>query len=392
MRIVYGVHGYGRGHATRSMAVLRELVKRHEVRVLAGGDAYGLLSSVFPVIRIETLRFHYRKTGRRSGLQTLRHALPHIRDLWGQGPTWERVAHTLDTFAPDVVVSDAEAWTHRVAAAKGIPRISFDHAGMLAFCNPALERSDWIKSWLFDRHAYRIFMGTPERKLVSSFFHAPPIDDTVRVIPPLLRDEVFELKPATGEHLLVYLNNGEGQWTPHLENMLDGVGVPMRVYGVGERPPTRWMTFCPPSNRGFLQDLASCRAVLSTAGNQLVGESMYYGKAMLVVPEDCVEQRMNALALVKEGVGEKITRAQLTPQRVHTFLRAAPDYARCAQQRSCDGRQDALELLETWFQELTTKTIRSTTPTPRLAPGQQPHRTPHLPPLTSPVSSPAEAR
>jgi UDP:flavonoid glycosyltransferase YjiC (YdhE family) len=35
MRILYGVHGYGRGHAVRSLAVLSELRLRHEVLVLA---------------------------------------------------------------------------------------------------------------------------------------------------------------------------------------------------------------------------------------------------------------------------------------------------------------------------------------------------------------------
>jgi hypothetical protein len=37
MRILYGVFGYGRGHATRALSVLPELMERHEVTVLAGG-------------------------------------------------------------------------------------------------------------------------------------------------------------------------------------------------------------------------------------------------------------------------------------------------------------------------------------------------------------------
>ena len=36
MRIVYGIHGYGRGHATRALGVLPELRQRHEVLGLAG--------------------------------------------------------------------------------------------------------------------------------------------------------------------------------------------------------------------------------------------------------------------------------------------------------------------------------------------------------------------
>jgi hypothetical protein len=47
----------------------------------------------------------------------------------------------------------------------------------------------------------------------------------------------------------------------------------------------------------FLEDLAGCRAVISTAGNQLIGVALYLCKPVCVMPEacvECVEQRLNA--------------------------------------------------------------------------------------------------
>ena len=64
MRIVYGIHGYGRGHATRALGVLPELRQRHEVLVLAGGDAYQALAPLGPVTEIPTLTYVYRKSGK----------------------------------------------------------------------------------------------------------------------------------------------------------------------------------------------------------------------------------------------------------------------------------------------------------------------------------------
>ncbi|MBN2447789.1 MAG: hypothetical protein JXO22_13745, partial [Phycisphaerae bacterium] len=52
MRIAYGVMGYGRGHATRTAAVLPTLMRRHDVLVLGGRDAYAALSADYPVVRI----------------------------------------------------------------------------------------------------------------------------------------------------------------------------------------------------------------------------------------------------------------------------------------------------------------------------------------------------
>jgi len=56
MRIVYGIHGYGRGHSSRALAVLPELAARHELLILAGGDAREALRADYSVVPIPTLR------------------------------------------------------------------------------------------------------------------------------------------------------------------------------------------------------------------------------------------------------------------------------------------------------------------------------------------------
>jgi len=40
MKIAYGIHGYGRGHSSRALAILPELARRHELLLLAGGDGH----------------------------------------------------------------------------------------------------------------------------------------------------------------------------------------------------------------------------------------------------------------------------------------------------------------------------------------------------------------
>src|SRR5262249_24738292 len=124
MRILYAVHGYGRGHATRALAVLPHLAARHQLLILAGGDAYQIISSDCAVVRIPTLGFAYsagKGARRRSNWQTLRYNLPAALDLLCGGPTFELVRAVVQEFAPDVVIADAEAWTHHVAAALKIP-------------------------------------------------------------------------------------------------------------------------------------------------------------------------------------------------------------------------------------------------------------------------------
>ena len=90
MRILYGVFGYGRGHATRALSVLPDLCLRHEVTVLAGGDAYDAIAPTHPAVRIPTLRYEYEH-GKRSLSRTFGENLGYVSDLTFRGPVYREV-------------------------------------------------------------------------------------------------------------------------------------------------------------------------------------------------------------------------------------------------------------------------------------------------------------
>src|SRR5262249_2035140 len=96
MRIVYGVFGYGRGHATRALAMLPELERRHEVLLFAGGDAYALLAPRYRAHRVPSLRFVYGGHGRFSTAATLRDNASALADLMLCGPALKQVMRAID--------------------------------------------------------------------------------------------------------------------------------------------------------------------------------------------------------------------------------------------------------------------------------------------------------
>ncbi len=352
MRIAYGVMGYGRGHATRTATVLPELMKRHEVLLLAGRDAYAALSPAYPVVRIPTLGYVYRrKTGKRSLIQTGLQNLPAVLDLKLRGPALGMVIDVIREFHADVVISDAEAWTHRAAARLGLPRIAFDHFGILTHCEPPIRRGDRLYLQR-DRMFYKSLMGHPDRVIVSSFYDAPARRPGVRVVGPLLRDEVLRMKPHRGEYLLAYFNNGAYQFTPWVEDALHKCGRPVKVYGTQRIGTSKNLDFRPPSNTPFLEDLAGCFAVVSTAGNQLVGEALHFGKPMLVMPEACVEQRCNAMALEQLGIGRQIEHRAFSSAIVSDFIAHQGAYVANIASAVRDGRAEAMDALETYLTEL----------------------------------------
>ncbi len=352
MRIAYGVFGYGRGHATRSASVLPDLMQRHEVQVFAGGDAYDQLSPQYPVVRIPTLGYGYNKRGRTTSLLTLKQNFWHVLELLFHGPEFQQVRDAMADFRPDVVISDAEPWTHRVARHLGIPRIGFDHFGVMVYCKPPIPFRDRVRSRR-DVLVYRFLMGRPERIIVSSFYDCKPRWSSVRVIGPLLRDEVLNAQPMRGEHLLVYFNKGQYQFTPEVEAALHAANLPILIYGTPRRGIDRKLHFKPMSNMPFVEDMATCRAIISTAGNQLVGEAVHLGKPMLVMPEACVEQRLNGTSLSRMGLGMMLDPDELSADRIHSFLANEAMYLENIRAAVRNGRREAVETIEQFIRELT---------------------------------------
>ncbi|MFM7038275.1 MAG: glycosyltransferase family protein [Planctomycetaceae bacterium] len=353
MRVLYSVHGYGRGHATRTMAVLPHLMRPgRRILCLAGGDAYQTLAGEFPSVQIPAMGFTYRpRSGRLSLAATVLHNLPAALDLAFRGPVFSLVRDVMLDFRPDVVISDAEAWSHRVAEHLQIPRISFDHFGLLAHCRPQFDMRDRIPA-LAHAWCYRWLMRQPDRALVSSFHDAPARQPGVQVIGTLLRPSVRSAVSVPGEHLLVYFNRGLDQFRPGTLDVLRSLQIPVRVYCLEPREKIDQVSFHAMHPQTFVTDLAACRAIISTAGNQLIGEAVHLRKPLCVLPEDCVEQRMNAAAIERMGIGMRLHPSQLSLPALQKFLGQLETYRERMAAHGCDGTSDAARILEEFIQQL----------------------------------------
>ena len=114
--------------------------------------------------------------------------------------------------------------------------------------------------------------------------------------------------PSRGDYVLVYLvNHGYSKeiraW--HERNP----AVPLHCfYDRPGAPPEEvvdeTLTFHRLDGKKFLQLMAGCRAMVSTAGFESVCEAAWLGKPVLVVPvQNHAEQRLNAMDVVEAGLG-----------------------------------------------------------------------------------------
>jgi uncharacterized protein (TIGR00661 family) len=351
MRLAYGVNGYGRGHAMRAAAVLPHLRNRHDILVFAGGDAFDALQAEFPVQRVPNMRYYYRSAGKISPLATFKRNIPLALDLFLKGAGHEMVADALHAFNPDLVVSDGEPYTLWAGGRMGVPRISFDNFAQLAYCRLGLKGLDRLRGWA-NGLGYRTLLGHTERIIIASFFEAPAKMPGICSVGAVMRPEVLSVTPTRGEHLLVYFSKPE-EFTPAVELALHECGRSARIYGTSRRGLDRQLQYKPLGNLPFLEDLASCRAVFGTTGNQLLGEVIHFRKPMLAVPINCLEQRLNALQLERLGVGEVIKSRQVTGSRIKRFLAREPEFTGRFPPRGMNGLDEAVSAIERIGAELT---------------------------------------
>jgi len=107
--------------------------------------------------------------------------------------------------------------------------------------------------------------------------------------------------PKEGSHVLVY------QTSPTFRRLFPALRrLPCRVivYGMGTHSSSGNLVFRGPSKQAFLEDLSSCRYLITNGGHNAVSEALYFGKPVLAFPIGLAyEQWINARMVSRLGYG-----------------------------------------------------------------------------------------
>ena len=315
--ILYGVNGEGSGHSTRAKEVISHLMsKGHTVHVASFDRGLANLSKNFPVTEIFGFRFSYlnnRVRYRRTAVKNLLTAPKAAR-------SFVRLTRLAESWKIDVVITDFEPLTCHLGHRKRLPVISIDNQHCLTNTDvsmPHKYRGDAAAAKLVTR------LMTPHAQayLVTSFFPARPRKLNTFVFPPILRKEILELRPTSGDHILVYVTSP----APDLAALLRQVHCPFIAYGFGIEGQQGNVLFKKPSMEGFQADLATCKGIIANAGFSLVSEALHLGKPYLAVPvKHQFEQLFNAYYLEKNGYGAFWD--DLSREKIELFLFDLPHY------------------------------------------------------------------
>lgn len=308
MRILYGVVGEGMGHAMRSRVVLEHLFSRgHQVEIMASSRAADFLRRHFGerawVHRIHGMHIDYRDNRVRRGSTLWTNLLQGSLALPRQLAAYFEL---LAEFHPDLVISDFDSFTYLYARLSRLPIVSIDNMQVINRCTLDEDAiAEQKGEFLLTRAFVKGKLPFCEHYYVSSFFAAPVRKPRTTLVPPILRPEILAKTPTRGDHWLIY-QTAEGY--DALLDTLRALGVECRIYGMRrgltEEVVDGNLRFRPFSEQGFIDDLASARAVVAGGGFTLLGEAVYLRKPVLAVPVGGqFEQFLNARYIQKLGYG-----------------------------------------------------------------------------------------
>ena len=328
MDILYGVVGEGMGHATRSRVILEHLLARgHALKVVVSGRAHKFLVDRFAgreritFEEIHGLHLEYRGNAVglvESFLANLENApLGLLRNI----DAYRNVAE--DRFRPQLVISDFESWAFLYGVNHRLPVVSIDNMQVLARCKHDLEVTAF-KSFQFRLAKIAVQLKLPGayHYLVTSFFFPPVRKKRTTLVPPILRPDVLAAQREPGTHVLVYQTQANNE---DLIPVLRALPHAFRVYGFGRDESLGNVTLRAFSEKGFVDDLRTARAVIAGGGYSLMGEAVHLRVPMLSVPIDRqYEQGLNARYLEKLGYGAWAE--ALDAPAIERFLERTPEF------------------------------------------------------------------
>ena len=324
-RLFYGVNGEGLGHISRALAVIEHLPSKCEVHVFTYGKAHEYMQRQnYPYLhKIEGMMFSFKR-GKVDYWKTIKEAAWFMMTNKNQG----HILQKAEELNPTLLISDFEPSIPRAAHALRKPILSIDNQHRFAY-NDLSDLPLHLRAYGWGCGLFAIWVVPRPNQAIVSTFHYDHIQPSCRKLiltNGLFRKSLEEAVPKKIDFVLVYSRESISKQL--LEILKNTTNNRYKIYGLQRASSDAYANckqfeFCELGPR-FLEDLANCRCLVGSAGNQLISEARFLGKPIMAVPEPRqYEQSINAFYVSKLGLGLGIELHQLTPSIVEDFVKGS---------------------------------------------------------------------
>ena len=261
-----------------------------------------------PVHEFDAPKIIYNANGK--GMNLIRTVYSLLANVSGYFRSLRFINQSVQEIKPDLIISFYETYggLYNVIYRPKTPMICIAHQYLLLHPKFIFPRNSHFDRSIINFNS-KLTSWLSSKKLALSFREIESAHDLkITVVPPLLRKEVLDLKPSAGDFFLVYMTHHSlskqiTDWhLAHPEVRLVCFWDNPEVSDVYQFDET--LTFHRINSEKYLQMLASCKALATTAGFESVCEAMYLGKPVMMVPvPNHFEQKCNAVDGVISGAG-----------------------------------------------------------------------------------------
>lgn len=325
MNILIGVCGLGNGHIIRQTAVINFLLSRgHQLFLAVPEDSLPFLNDFacsvsripvsIPWVATDNKGVDYEKT---LDIHMRKHT-----DYFASFLRFAERVSELSNNKMDIVITDYEPNVAFFSYANNIPLVGMEQQSKYLFLPP--KKVCGIGN-LEESSRLRLFFPHVSLRIISSFFPLPESDRYV-LIPPILRR--IQPKKSIQEKILIYIS-------PYcksrqvIDDLINAVSVlPFQFYlysgfsGTTVYKNIHFRSF----GDGFLDDMADCSCIISTAGHQLISEAIMLEKPLLLMPLPTYEQNYNCQEVVNGGMGKRMS--AVLPEEIQEFTNHLATYAK----------------------------------------------------------------
>ena len=319
-RIFYCVCGEGMGHAIRSGVIIDRIKEKYDVYIFSHDRAYEYLNkkfdNVYKIGGFNTVYINNKVNNTKTLINALKRNPTNIK------VGYQKLYKKARALSPDIIVTDFEMYATMVSKLLQIPLISLDNIHMITQAKidyPPHHQTEMLKA----KGVIKSYVVRPKFHIMTSFFFPKVRSRKNAVIyPPVIREEIYKLKPTTEDHIIVYQTSKE---SVNLVKRLKALDENFIVYGFNKSETDENLTYKLFNEDEFYEDLASAKAVVCNGGFTFISEAITLKKPIYSVPAiGNFEQTLNGYSVQKLGYGEY--HENMSPKKLERFLKRLDKY------------------------------------------------------------------
>lgn len=309
------------GHAIRTGVIVDRIKELYDVYIFSHDRAYEYLSSkfdnVYEIGGFNTIYINNKVDNAKTLLSAIKRNPSNIK------AGYEQLYKKARDITPDIIVTDFEMYATQVSKLLNIPLISLDNIHITTQAKidyPKNQRLEMLKA----KAVIKAYVVKPKIHIITSFFY-PKIraNKNAVIYPPIIREDILNLKPTIKDHIIVYQTSKESiRLVKRLKVLKDEKFI---IYGFNKEEVDENLTFKLFNEDEFYDDLASSKAVICNGGFTFISEAICLKKPIYSIPANGnFEQILNGFYVQKLGYGEY--HEKMSVNKLSKFLNKLPKY------------------------------------------------------------------